>query len=69
MRSVMADLYGFAPAGVLYMTSAIQGKKIARWWGFRKRGKPDQVRGMSEEDAKAIEEAPKRPLCLAGNNR
>ena len=76
--SVMADLYGFAPAGayeVVYDFGDItynREEDRARWWGYVQAGKVPawkffvKFEGMSEEDAKAmVEEAtPKQPTLF-----
>jgi A118 family predicted phage portal protein len=76
--SVMADLYGFAPAGVyevVYDFGDItynREEDRARWWGYVQAGKVPawmffvKFEGMSEEDAKAMvdEAAPKQPTLF-----
>ena len=76
--SVMADLYGFAPAGayeVVYDFGDItynREEDRARWWGYVQAGKVPawmffvKFEGMSEEDAKTMvaEATPKQPTLF-----
>lgn len=76
--SVMANLYGYAPAGEWETTYDFQDltenwdEDRARWWGYVQAGKVPawmffvKYEGMSEKDAKAMveEAAPKEPTLF-----
>lgn len=75
-----SDLYDYAPVGVYEVTydfgdiTYSREEDVARWWGYVQSGKVPAWRffvkfeGMSEEEAKAMEEeaTPKQPLLFGG---